>query len=73
MSIAYDIGFSHGFWSLDGVQNYQSGKRKPGGASRADYDLGFSHGYSVGISDQGTRTRLGGLLLAESRYCVTDS
>jgi hypothetical protein len=72
MTIAYDTGFSHGFWSPDGVINYKPGMRKIGGASRADYDLGFSHGYSVGISDQSTRARLGGLLLVELRYCVTD-
>jgi hypothetical protein len=73
MSISYDIGFSHGFWSPDGVKNYKPGKRKPGGVSRADYDLGYNHGYSVGVSDQGTCARLGGLLPAKSRYCVTGS
>jgi hypothetical protein len=73
MISSYDIGFSHGFWSPDGVKNYKPGKRKPGGVSRADYDIGFRHGYSVGVSDQGSCVRLGGLLPARSRYCVTDS
>jgi hypothetical protein len=71
MSIAYDVGFSHGFWSSDGVENYKPGKRKQGGVCRADYDKGYQHGYSVGVSDQATCDRLGGLLPAKSRYCVT--